>query len=142
MSVPVPTWRLAAVAAVLAPILLALPGNGWIRLVVVDVVLLCVALIDAALAPAPSTVAVERTLPGVLSLGVEGDVSWAVANPIGRTLRVSIADQLAPSLHAEVRRARVRIPSRGRATISTGGAAKFVSTPPTEILTKSRPSVA
>jgi uncharacterized protein (DUF58 family) len=118
MSVPVPTWRLAAVAAVLAPILLALPGNGWIRLVVVDVVLLCVALIDAALAPTPSAVAVERTVPGVLSLGVEGEVSWAVANPIGRTLRVSIADQLAPSLHAEVRRA-VRIPSRGRATIST-----------------------
>ena len=119
MSVPVPTWRLAAVAAVLAPILLVLPGNGWIRLVVVDVVLVCVALIDAALAPTPSAVAVERSVPGVLSLGAEGDVSWALTNPIGRALRVSLADQLAPSLHAEVRRARVRIPSRGRATIST-----------------------
>ena len=119
MTVPVPTWRLAIVAAVLAPILLALPGNGWSRLIVVDVILVCVALIDAALAPSPSAVTVERSLPGVLSLGAAGEVSWTLANPTRRSLTVAIADQLAPSLHAQTRRARVRLPRRGHATVTT-----------------------
>jgi hypothetical protein len=37
---------------------------------------------------------------------------------------------------------KVRSQPHGRATISTGGAAKWVSVPPTEMLTKSSPSVA
>jgi uncharacterized protein (DUF58 family) len=119
LTVPLPTWRLAIVAAVLAPILLALPGNGWSRLIVANVILVGVALIDAALAPKPSAITVERSIPGVLSLGVVGDVSWTIANPTRRSLTVAIADQLAPSLHAQTRRSRVRVPRRGEATVTT-----------------------
>ena len=87
MTVPVPTWRLAIVAAVLAPILLALPGNGWTRLVVVNGILLGIALVDAAVAPSPAKIPIERTVPGVLSLGAEGEVAWAIVNPTSRAAR-------------------------------------------------------
>ena len=63
------------------PILLALPGNGWTRLVVVNGILLGIALVDAALAPSPAKIPIERTVPGVLSLGAEGEVAWAIVNP-------------------------------------------------------------
>ena len=105
MSVPVPTWRLAAVAAVLAPIL---PGAARQRL-------------DPArrgrrrparrsrsstqrsLAHAAGASRSSATVPGVRRRSASrATVTWAVAQPDGRTLRVSIADELAPSLHAEV----------------------------------------
>jgi len=119
VTVPVPTWRLAIVAAVLSPILLALPGNGWTRLVVVNGILLGIALVDAAVAPSPAKIPIERTVPGVLSLGAQGDVAWAIVNPTSRAVTVSIADQLAPSLRADTRRARVRIPRRGHTEVTT-----------------------
>ncbi|HMK11314.1 MAG TPA: hypothetical protein VK461_07020, partial [Acidimicrobiales bacterium] len=119
MSFPVPTWRLAIVAAALAPVLLLLPGNGWSRLIIVDAVLLIVALADAAVAPTPSEVLVTRTVPGVLSLGAEATVSWDVTNPTSKSLKVAVADQLAPSMHAGTRRFRTRVPRRGNATATT-----------------------
>jgi len=119
VSLPVPTWRLAIVAAALAPVLLLLPGNGWSRLIVVDATLVLVALVDAAVATAPSKVPVARTVPGVLSLGAEATVSWDVTNATSRPLKVAIADQLAPSMHAGTRRFRARVPRQGHATATT-----------------------
>jgi len=117
--VPVPTWRLAVVAAALSPLLLVLPGDGWVRVIAVNAILLAVAVADAAVAPTPSRVSVERSLPGVLSLGATADVAWTVANPLSRSLTVRLADQLAPSLGAETRRVRMKVPAKGRGTATT-----------------------
>ncbi|MCB1016885.1 MAG: DUF58 domain-containing protein [Acidimicrobiales bacterium] len=110
---PVPTRRLALVAALAAAVVLALDVDR--RLLLVDGVLLVLAAVDWALAPRPDRVAVERDLPGVLALGGRGEVVWHLDNPLGRPLRVALADDLAPSLRPRTRRIRVRIPRRGRA---------------------------
>ena len=113
---PVPTRRLAAVAAVAAvAVLLAPVRPGW-TILVVEAVLIGAAVADAFIAPAPARVEVERELPGVLPLEGEGEVAWQVRNPLGRRLTVWIADELAPSLRATSRRARVVVPARGRVT--------------------------
>ena len=80
-DVPVPTWRLAAVAAALAPILLVLPGNGWSGSSWSTSSCCASRSSTPRLAPAPSAVAIERTLPGVLSLGADGDVSVGGREP-------------------------------------------------------------
>jgi uncharacterized protein (DUF58 family) len=119
--VPIPTLRLAVVAAVLSALVLALPGDWEAQpvLLVVNGALLLVALADSLIGPRPSQVLVKRDLPGVLALGVEGRITWTVGNPSGRAVTVAVADQLAPSLRAGVRRFRVRIPSGGVAESST-----------------------
>jgi uncharacterized protein (DUF58 family) len=115
---PVPTRRLALAAVVTAVVLLLLP-EGAVGLLVANVVLLAVAFVDFALAPNPSVIGVERTLPGVVALGVEGDVRWRISNPTARSRRVAFADELAPSLRAAVRRSRVTVPAHGRAEVAT-----------------------
>ena len=115
---PVPTRRLALVAAVLSLAVLVLP-DPVPRLLLVNGVLVLVAILDWLLAPRPSSIVVERDLPGVLSLGAEGDVHWRLTNPGRRSVRVALADELAPSLRAGTRRVSVRIPARGRADAST-----------------------
>ena len=42
----------------------------------------------------------NATLPEVLSLGDQGAVTWRIDNPPDRRVRVAVADELAPSLHA------------------------------------------
>lgn len=116
---PVPTGRLALVAAVLSVAVLALPVGSPIALLVVDLVLLVVALVDGMLAPRPARVGVSRDLPAVLPLNGEGRVSWTVTNPLRRRLRVGLADQLAPSLHAGTRRVALTVPANGRLTAET-----------------------
>ncbi|MBV8386438.1 MAG: DUF58 domain-containing protein [Acidimicrobiia bacterium] len=117
---PVPTRRLAAVAAVAAIVVLLSPGApGW-TILVVELVLLGLAVGDAFSAPAPGRVDVERELPGVLPLDGEGEVAWRVRNPSTRRLTVWIADELAPSLHPTTRRARLSLPANGRVTATTG----------------------
>jgi uncharacterized protein (DUF58 family) len=116
---PVPTRRLAVVAAVAAVVVLLAPVRpGW-TIIVVGAVLLGAATADAFLAPGPARVEVERELPGVLPLDGEGEVEWRVRNPVGRRVTVWIADELAPSLNATSRRARLRLPANGRVTART-----------------------
>ena len=115
MTWPVPTRRLAAVAAVASLVVLVLPGDGvLVPLLVVDGVLLAVALLDALLAVDPRALEVERELPGVLVLRSRGEVRWRVRNPTDRRVRVSLADHLAPSLRATDRRIHGTIPPRSR----------------------------
>ncbi len=109
----VPTRRLAVVAALASLLVLVLPGGGWWWLLVVDGALLVVALADAALAPAPASLAVRRSLPPALTLGVVGRIGWTVRNPTRRSVRVAVADELAPSLRATSRRVAGRIPPWG-----------------------------
>lgn len=116
---PVPTPRLAILAAVAALVAAVVPGSVVTRLLVVDGVLLAVALIDWALAPRRSALQVERELPGVVTLGSTAPVTWRVRNELDRAVRVQVADELAPSLGAATRRAGGVVPARGVLRAST-----------------------
>jgi uncharacterized protein (DUF58 family) len=96
-----------------------LPDSLPLGLLGLNLVLLALVVVDWSLAPAPGRVVVERTLPLVLTLDHTGNVSWSVVNPTNRSLRVAVADQLAPSLHASQRRVSATVPPGGSATIHT-----------------------
>jgi uncharacterized protein (DUF58 family) len=115
---PVPTGRLALVAAVLSVAVALFPGDSTWGLIAVNAALLVVAAVDWWVAPRPAGVGVERSLPAIVSLGQRATVSWTVANPGRRPLRVAFADELAPSLHATRRRLEVTVPPTARATTS------------------------
>lgn len=112
--VPVPTVRLAvavglvAVATLFAPLL-------WGAVLVV----LVVAVIDGVLAPRPWTVPVARELPAVVALGDRAELTWVVSNPGRRRLRVAVADDPSPSLHAERRRGAVDLAPGDGARLTT-----------------------
>lgn len=120
---PVPTWRLAAAAAIASVAVLLLPLPPPLGLVVADGPLLAAAVVDWLLAARPSDLDVERELPGIVPLGGDASVTWRVANRrgrgAGRAVRVRLADELAPSLSATTRRARLTVPANGRAAAST-----------------------
>ena len=116
---PVPTRRLALVAAALSLAVLVVPLGLPSALLVVDGLLLLVALVDWRLAPSPSTLGVDRRLPAVLPLGGSGEVTWRVTNPGRRTVEVGLADELAPSLTAGTRRAHLSVPAGGAASAGT-----------------------
>lgn len=116
---PVPTGRLALVMALASVLVLAVPSRSGAALLLVDLALLLVAAVDGLLAPRPRRLEVERVLPGVIALDGQGVVTWRVRNPTKRSVRVALADELAPSLGAETRRARVVAPAGGVATAAT-----------------------
>jgi uncharacterized protein (DUF58 family) len=117
------TRRTALVALVLAVALFAYPGDvigsAWITLLILDAALLLVAVADRCLAVPPAQVGIRRTHPPVMVLDSEAELTWSVENESSRTVVVSWADELAPSLHARTRRAALRLPGRGRGTAST-----------------------
>jgi uncharacterized protein (DUF58 family) len=113
---PVPTRRLAVVAAVCAVVLLVLPGTGWSRFALVNGALAVVVLIDALAAPSPRRIGVRRRVDPVLGLGVPSAISWELTNPYRRPVRLAVADELAPSLGAVARRVRARVPGGGTVT--------------------------
>jgi uncharacterized protein (DUF58 family) len=117
--VPVPTGRLALIAALLAIAVALFPGDSTVGLVVVNGALLAVALVDWALAVRPEAIGIERSLPGIIALDQPARVEWTVANPAPRKVRVAFADELAPSLRPGRRRVSVDVPARGRATTGT-----------------------
>ena len=104
---PVPTGRLALLAALLALAVAVSPLGLPEGLLVVNGVLVLVALVDWALAPRPDLLGVERELPAVVALAPEGEVVWRLRNPTSRPVRVDLADELAPSLGYGTRRARL-----------------------------------
>jgi len=108
-----PTRRLAIAAALVSLLAWALPGDGWTGLWVANVGLLVVAVVDAFVGPSPRRVPVERTMPSGVTLGAEAEVTWTVRNPSRFGVRMSVADELAPSLRASTRRVSGRVPRRG-----------------------------
>lgn len=109
---PVPTRRTAVVAAALALVVLAVPSGGLLLvLLVANLVLLVVVLVDVALAVDPARLEVTRDLPPVLVLRSTGELTWRLRNATERSVRVALADELAPSLRATTRRLRGRIPA-------------------------------
>lgn len=117
---PLPTRRLAIVAAALAVAVALFPGSSGTGLLVVNLALVAVALVDAFLAPDPAAIGVERDLPGVVMLGGTARVGWRLTNSTGRSALVSMADALAPSLGADRRRFSHRVPAHGRVSAHTG----------------------
>jgi uncharacterized protein (DUF58 family) len=132
---PVPTGRLAALVAVSALAVLLSPAPGS-TFVVVELAVVVVAAVDWLLAVSPRSLAVERHLPGVVPLDGEAEVVWRVGHPSRpgggrgggdgrrrgrgrRRLRVALADELAPSLRATSRRARVVVPASGWSSAHT-----------------------
>ncbi|HYA45624.1 MAG TPA: DUF58 domain-containing protein [Acidimicrobiales bacterium] len=98
---------------------------------------------DLLLAPRPGTIGVNRHLPTLLSLGDKGEVSWILSNPHRRSLRVAIADELAPSLGASARRAKLNVPAGGHFGIPGTLSVRAVLTPtrrglftPTELVVR------
>lgn len=116
---PVPTRRLALLAAALSAAVLFVPLGLPSGFVVVDGLLLLLAAVDWRLAPSPSSLGVDRQLPAVLPLGGAGAVTWRVQNPGGRAVTVGLADDLAPSLAAGGRRAHLSVPAGGSASAGT-----------------------
>lgn len=116
---PVPTGRLALLAAVFSLAVLALPVAAPLGLLIVNAALVLIAAGDGVLAPRPARVEIRRHFPAVLPLNGEGTVAWTVANPLGRRLVVAVADELAPSLRAGTRRIRLALPAHGRITAET-----------------------
>jgi uncharacterized protein (DUF58 family) len=122
---PVPSWRLVVAAAAGSALVLLLPLRTPWGLFAVDGALLLAALVDWLLATRPPELEVERELPGIVPLGTEARVTWTVAHRrdaprrAGRPLRVRLADELAPSLAAVTRRARVVLTPGGRASAAT-----------------------
>jgi uncharacterized protein (DUF58 family) len=118
---PVPTRRTGLVALVIAAVLLLLPIGGVLRpLVLVNGALLAVVAIDVALAVDPRRLDIARELPPVIALGGSGELTWRLRNPTDRSVRVALADELAPSLGASTRRLRGRVPA-GAALRTTVG---------------------
>ena len=114
-----PTWRLAVAAAVLTVLgALAPLGAPW-GVVAAYAAVLVAAGADWAGAVAPRRIGVHRSLPASVGLGEPARVSWELHNPTARPVRVALADDLAPSLHAGSRRVRVVVPPGGRVRAST-----------------------
>lgn len=116
---PVPTARLAMVAALAAVAVAVVPGSIVGRLLVVDGALLLVAVVDWALAPAGRSLRIERELPAVMTLGSDARVTWRVRSTARQPVRISVADELAPSLEAGARRFSGTVPAGGVLTTST-----------------------
>ncbi len=116
---PAGTRRLALCALVLVGVRLllpdALPFPWWAP----DVALLAVAALDVALAVAPGSLQVGRDLPDQVALGATARSALVLRNPGGRTVRLAVADELAPSLRADTRRWTTRLPPRAEARVDT-----------------------
>ena len=115
---PVPTRRFALVVLASAAVLIItdLPQpDGWLAL---SGAVVALALIDLLLAVSPLRIAIERDVPGVIALGNRAKLTWSVTNPTHRPAVVGFADELAPSLGATTRRARVRLPGKASADLS------------------------
>jgi uncharacterized protein (DUF58 family) len=100
VSTPVPTWRLAVAALAVVPLVVFVP----LAFFVANAVLLAVVAADLALAPSPRSINVRRDLPSTLTMGAVSELCWTVHGTKRRSARVSVADGLAPSLGADIRR--------------------------------------
>jgi uncharacterized protein (DUF58 family) len=116
---PLPTWRLAALAAVGSLAVLAAVPAPLAALLVVNAAVLLVAVVDGWRAGSPSAFTVRREVPGVLRMEAPAALRWEVGSRVGGPRRVHLADALAPSLRAEDRRTSLLVPARGRAAAAT-----------------------
>lgn len=118
MSWPIPTRRAAIVALLVGVSALVLPlgleSEAWSGYWALgNLVLLVVLVLDTALAASPKRFEVERVHPGSVTLGAKASIGWDVSQRGGGNASVWVADDLAPSLGVETRRARIDVPANG-----------------------------
>lgn len=117
-----PTRRLALLAAVLAVAMLAYPGGQAdvvVTVLVLTAALVVLAMVDALVGTNPAQLLVGRTHPPVVVAGRAATLTWEVRSEARRALRVSLADDLAPSLRARARRVVMKVPAGGTVRVST-----------------------
>ncbi len=117
-----PTRRAAIVALVVAGALLLFPGDDvpvLATVAVLAVLLFLVVIADALIGTSPGQVVVGREHPPVVVTEREATVRWEIHSESRRTLHLSVADDLAPSLRARARRFAVVVPPGGTAKVST-----------------------
>jgi len=133
VTLPLPSPRLAIVAAVAVATLWFIPDLGqvklWVlvldgRFIALNAALGLVAVIDGLLAPSPREFDVQRQHPRAITLGQDSSITWEVATRRPRrrlwsSKRVWLADDLAPSLRADTRRVELKPATEGstRATV-------------------------
>ncbi|MFN8053112.1 MAG: DUF58 domain-containing protein [Acidimicrobiales bacterium] len=118
----IPTRRLALLALVVAVSLWFLPvdlGSLLVGFLAVNALLIAVGVADAFAGANPRDLEIVRHLPPVIVMGREGELTWTVRNNGSRRARFALADDLAPSLSAEVRRAGATLDPNGTATLGT-----------------------
>lgn len=114
---PIPTRRLAIVALVVG--VLCVPIGSWLALLAANVVLVGIALVDVVLTPAPASIGIARTLAPVVALHQRTTLTWTLTNPHPRAWWVRFDDELAPSLKAAARGARVQVPAHAGLDVRT-----------------------
>ena len=115
----IPTWRLAVAMAAGGVVVLAVPAAPVAAFWGINLLLLVVALVDAMRIPRVRALEVTRDVPAVIPLDSQGTVTWTVHNHGTSAAVVRLADDLAPSLRPENRRARVRVGPGQEVTAST-----------------------
>ena len=129
---PAGTRRLAFCFLALVALRLALPDDLPFPWWLPNLVLAAVALADLTLASSPGSLEVGRDLPGQVALGATSRAALVIRNPTGRRVDLAVADELAPSLRADTRRWRTRVPARSEARVDTrirpGRRGRFVPT--------------
>lgn len=103
---PVPTWRLAAAAALASLAILVVPVPAGLGLLGVNLVLFAAAAVDWLRAPRPAAIEVERELPGVVPLGGTAEIVWRLADRRGRDADRRGRRAARPARTAEDRRGR------------------------------------
>jgi uncharacterized protein (DUF58 family) len=109
--------------------LFAWPGRSWAALAVVEALLALLFVADAAACVAPRHIEVQRELSDSVTLGEAVVLTWLIGNHSSRVARVTVADALWPSLHADRRgvgctlRAGARL--RARATLRPSRRGRF-----------------
>jgi uncharacterized protein (DUF58 family) len=96
---------------------LAVPGAGLL-LAALNLTLLGAALIDLALTPRPTAIAVVRRAPERVSALSTREVMLEVLNVSGAALSVRIRDTAAPELRADPEEAAGVVPARGEVALS------------------------
>ncbi|MFM7068827.1 MAG: DUF58 domain-containing protein, partial [Actinomycetes bacterium] len=121
MSV-LPTRRTAVLCVAIALALLVFPGDSVPVLASVAALAALVVLLvaaDAMIGTSPARLVVERRHPPVVVAGREATLTWTLRSEFRRSVRVALADQLAPSLRARARRCAVTLPPNGAADVAT-----------------------
>ena len=119
----VPTRRFALLAAVVAVGLFAYPGDIagslWWPLLALNALLVAAGVADVFAGARPRDLELSRTHPPVVVMGNAAAVTWTIHNTGRRRAVVSLADELAPSLGAETRRAAAVVPAGATAAVTT-----------------------
>jgi uncharacterized protein (DUF58 family) len=82
---------------------MVLRSTSWLLLVVIGVLAILLAVVDATFAVRPRDIEVIREFPATLTVGEPSQIAWRVRSHAGRTTSVTVADAIWPSLQASRR---------------------------------------